>query len=74
MKIALLIALLNCSSPMQLFDVWQFPPHRLLAINLILSRWMGWQRTPEKLYLVSGWERIENSYDKGRNAYTDYKM
>lgn len=27
-------------------DIWQFPPYRLLAMNIILSRWVGWIGAP----------------------------
>jgi hypothetical protein len=57
----------------ELFDIWLFPSYRLLAIVLILTRWIGWQSVPERFQLVSDWQRIENAYDKGRNAYIDYK-
>jgi hypothetical protein len=55
----------------ELYAIWQFPPYRLLAMNLILSRWIGWQSVPENLHLVSGWRRIEIAYDKGRNSYVE---
>jgi hypothetical protein len=57
----------------ELHAMWQFPPYRLLAMVLILSRWIGWQSVPEKLHLVSEWSRIETAYDKGRNAYIEYE-
>ena len=47
------------------------PPYRLLAMNLILSRWVRWQSIPENLHLVSDWRRIETVYDKGRNSYIE---
>jgi hypothetical protein len=56
----------------ELYAIWEYPPHRLLAMNLILSRWVGWQSVPKKLHLVSDWRRIETAYDKGRNAYVEY--
>lgn len=56
----------------ELYAIWQFPPYRLLALNLILSRWIGWQSVPENLHLVSDWRRIETAYDKGRNSYVEY--
>jgi beta-glucosidase/6-phospho-beta-glucosidase/beta-galactosidase len=54
--------------------IWQYPPYRLLAMNLILSRLIEWQITPEKLYLVSDWDRIEDACDEVRNACDDYKI
>jgi hypothetical protein len=56
----------------ELYSIWQFPPYRLLAMNLILSRWVGWQSVPKNLHLVSEWRRIETAYDKGRNSYMEY--
>ena len=56
----------------ELHAIWEFPPYRLLAMNLILCRWIGWQSVPENLHLVSEWRRIETAYDKGRNAYVEY--
>lgn len=56
----------------ELYSIWEYPPYRLLAINLILSHWVGWQSVPKKLHLVSDWRRIETAYDKGRNAYVEY--
>lgn len=58
----------------ELLDIWLFPSYRLLALLLILTRWIGWQSVPENLQLVSDWQRIENAYDKGRNAYVEYRM
>jgi hypothetical protein len=55
-------------------DIWLFPPYRLLAMNLILSYWIGWLSVPKSLHLVSDWKRIEDAYDEGRNAYIEYKM
>ena len=57
----------------ELCDIWLFPPFRLLAMNLILSYWIGWLSVPKSLHLVSDWKRIEDAYDKGRNAYIEYK-
>lgn len=56
----------------ELYAIWQFPPYRLLAMNLILSRWIGWQSVPENIHLVSEWRRIETAYDEGRNSYVEY--
>jgi hypothetical protein len=56
----------------ELYPIWQFPLYRLLAMILILSRWVGWQSVPENLHLVSKWRRIETTYDKGRNSYMEY--
>lgn len=56
----------------ELYAIWQFPPYRLLAINLIISHWIGWQSVPENLHLVSEWRRIETAYDEGRNSYVEY--
>lgn len=36
----------------ELYAIWQFPPYRLLAMNLIFSRWIGWQSVLENLHLV----------------------
>ncbi|HZD36508.1 MAG TPA: hypothetical protein VE130_14990 [Nitrososphaeraceae archaeon] len=56
----------------ELHTAWDFPPYRLLAMNLILSHWIGWHSVPENLHLVSDWSRIEVAYDKGRIAYIEY--
>jgi hypothetical protein len=56
----------------ELYAIWQFPPYRLLAMNLILSRWIGWQSVSENIHLVSEWRRIETAYDMGRNSYVEY--
>lgn len=56
----------------ELYAIWQFPPYRLLAMNLILSRWIGWQSVRENIHLVSEWRRIETAYDTGRNSYVEY--
>ena len=50
-------------------DIWQFPPYRLLAMNLILSRWVGWHSIPKGLYYVSDWTRIQGAYDKGKSDF-----
>jgi hypothetical protein len=56
----------------ELYAIWEFPPHRLLAMTLILSHWIGWQSVPKNLHLVSDWGRIDTAYDNGRNAYVEY--
>jgi hypothetical protein len=50
-------------------DIWQFPPYRLLAMNLILSRWVGWHSITKGLYHVSDWTRIQQAYDKSKSDY-----
>jgi hypothetical protein len=40
----------------QQLDIWLFPACRLLAMNLILSYWVGLISTPKELYSVSDWE------------------
>ncbi|MPZ08033.1 MAG: hypothetical protein GEU26_16725 [Nitrososphaeraceae archaeon] len=48
-------------------DILLFPPHRLLAMNLILSYWLGWLSIPKSLHLVSDWSRIQDAYHKGKS-------
>jgi len=50
-------------------DIWQFPPYRLLTMNLILSYWIGWHTIPKRLHMASDWTRIEDAYNKGKNAF-----
>jgi hypothetical protein len=49
------------------------PPTRMLALNLILSYWLGWLEASKSHYLdkepVSAWKRIEEAYNKGRADY-----
>jgi hypothetical protein len=51
------------------------PPIRLLALNLILSYWLGWLDASKSHYLdmepISAWKRIESAYTKGKAAYVD---
>jgi hypothetical protein len=54
-------------------DIWLFPPFRLLAMNLILSYWIGWISVPEKLSDVSDWRRIEAAYNNGKDAFFEQK-
>ena len=53
------------------YDLEKLPPVRLLAMNLILSYWIGWHSIPKQLYLVSDWTRIEDAYNKGKNAFIE---
>ncbi|MGH9985957.1 MAG: hypothetical protein ACRD8W_18605 [Nitrososphaeraceae archaeon] len=46
-------------------DIWQFPPFRLLAMNIILSYWVGWLSVPKKLVHASAAERIGEAYNIG---------
>lgn len=55
------------------YDLKEFPPYRLLAMNLILTRWVGWISTPKKLDYASDWKRIEGAYNNGKNAYIEHK-
>ena len=55
--------------PGSAYNLNEFPPYRLLAMTLILSRWVGWMSTPKKLHLASDWKRIERAYTNGKNAY-----
>jgi hypothetical protein len=57
----------------QQLDIWLFPPCRLLAMNLILSYWVGWISTPKKLYSASDWKRIEDAYNNGKNAFIEHQ-
>jgi hypothetical protein len=49
------------------------PPTRLLALNLILSYWLGWLDGRKSHYLhtepISAWKRIEEAYNNGRADY-----
>jgi hypothetical protein len=49
------------------------PPTRLLALNLILSYWLGWLDASGSHHLdiepISAWKRIEEAYKEGRAAY-----
>jgi hypothetical protein len=49
------------------------PPTRLLALNLILSYWLGWLDASRTHYLdtepILAWKRIEEAYSKGKAAY-----
>ena len=49
------------------------PPTRLLALNLILSYWLGWLDASNSHYIdtepISAWKRIEEAYNKGKAAY-----
>ena len=55
------------------YDIWLFPPYRLLAWNLILSYWIGWLSLPKNLDLASALERIENAYNNGKKAFTEHE-
>jgi hypothetical protein len=55
------------------YDLNEFPPYRLLAMNLILSRWVGWISAPKKLHYAADCKRIEDAYNNGKSAYTEYK-
>jgi hypothetical protein len=57
----------------QPFDIWLFPPCRLLAMNLILSYWVGRISTPKQLYLVSDWKRIQDAYTNGKDAFVEHE-
>jgi hypothetical protein len=57
----------------QPYDMWLFPPCRLLAMNLILSYWLGWISVPKKLDLVSDWVRIQDAYANGKNAFVEHQ-
>jgi hypothetical protein len=57
----------------QQLDIWLFPQCRLLAMNLILSYWVGWISTPKKLYSVADWKRIEDAYNNGKNAFIQHQ-
>ena len=57
----------------QQLDIWLFPPCRLLAMNLILSYWVGRISTPNKLYSVSDWKRIGDAYNNGKNAFFEQR-
>ena len=54
-------------------DIWLFPPLRLLAMNLILSYWIGRISIPKKLDLVSDWKRIQDAYNNGRDAFIEHE-
>jgi hypothetical protein len=45
------------------FDIWQFPPCRLLAMNIILSYWVGWLTVPKDLNFAP--QRISDAYNIG---------
>jgi hypothetical protein len=49
------------------------PPTRLLALNLIISYWLGWLDASKTHYLdkepVSAWKRIEEAYNMGKADY-----
>jgi hypothetical protein len=49
------------------------PPTRLLALNLILSYWLGWLDASGSHYLhsepISAWKRIEEAYSRGKANY-----
>ena len=55
------------------YDLNEFAPYRLLAMNLILTRWVGWMSVPKKLGYASDWKRIEEAYNNGINAYIEHK-
>ena len=57
----------------QPYDMWLFPPCRLLAINIILSYWVGRISIPKKLDLVSDWKRIQDAYNNGRDAFVEHE-
>src|SRR5918995_5347951 len=54
-------------------DIWLFPPLRLLAMNLILSYWVGWISVPKKLYSLSDWKRIQDAYTTGKDAFVEHE-
>jgi hypothetical protein len=55
------------------YDLNEFPPHRLLAMNLILTRWVGWMSAPKRLDYASDWKRIQDAHNNGKSAYIEYK-
>lgn len=50
------------------------PPTRLLALNMILSYWLGWLDASKSHHLdiepIFAWKRIDEAYNKGKAAYT----
>lgn len=54
------------------------PPTRLLALNLILSYWLGWLDTSRSHYLdsepISAWRRIEEAYEGREQIDLDRSM
>jgi hypothetical protein len=52
-----------------LYDLERFPPNRLMAMNIILSYWIGWHSIPKKLNDVSDAQRIEEAYIVGHNDF-----
>jgi hypothetical protein len=54
-------------------DIWLFPPLRLLAMNLILSYWIGWMSVPKKLNSVRDWKKIQDAYTNGSDAFFEHK-
>ena len=57
----------------QPYDMWLFPPCRLLAMNLILSYWVGWISVPKQLDHLSDWTRIQDAYTNGKNAFVEHE-
>lgn len=49
------------------------PPIRLLALNLIISYWLGWLDASKTHDLhkepVAAWRRIEEAYNRGKDDY-----
>jgi hypothetical protein len=45
------------------YDIWQFPPCRLSAMNIILSYWVGWLTVTKGLNFAP--RRISDAYNIG---------
>ena len=53
----------------------EFPPGRLLAFNLILTRWVGWHSIPKGLqvYPLSAYYLIQKAFTNGIDDYIEYR-
>jgi hypothetical protein len=45
------------------YDLERFPPNRLMAMNIILSYWVGWHSLPKGLYNLLDAKRIGEAYN-----------
>ncbi len=59
----------------QNFGLDEFPPGRLLALTLILARWVGWHSIPKGMqtHPLSAFHLIQNAFTNGVNDYVEYR-
>lgn len=56
------------------YGLEEFPPGRLLALILILTRWVGWHSIPKKMQAppLSASQLIQDAFTNGLNDFLEY--